>query len=237
MRDFFGFAKEIFKRNKVKILTGGYLILLFAGVGYSLRSADENVFSLEKKIILIDPGHGGADPGKVVSEGAEEKEINLQVSLYLTEYLEQGGAGVYMTRADDEALSDSKRADLRERRRMAEDKEVDAYVSVHQNFYPDSGVRGAQVFYPKGSEEGKALAECIQSRIVEIADNSNKRVVKENNTYYMLKNAEKPSVIVECGFLSNSEENRLLNSEEYQKKIAWAIYIGIADYFSLKETA
>ncbi|MCD8090149.1 MAG: N-acetylmuramoyl-L-alanine amidase, partial [Clostridiales bacterium] len=147
-------------------------------------------------------------------------------------YLEQGGAGVFMPRTEDEALSDSKKADLRERRRMADGDDIDAYVSIHQNFYPSEDVRGAQVFYPKSSEEGRALAESIQSRITEIADESNKRAVKENNTYYMLKNAEKPSVIVECGFLSNPEENRLLNSEEYQKKIAWAVYIGIADYFS-----
>lgn len=217
-------------------MTYGYLILLFAGVGYSLKDSGEDVFSLEKKIILIDPGHGGADPGKVVSEGEKEKEINLKISEYLTEYLEQGGAGVYMTRTDDEALSDSKRADLRERRRLAEKEEVDAYVSIHQNFYPDESVKGAQVFYPKSCEGGKKLAECIQSRLIEIADKSNKRVVKENNTYYMLKNAEKPSVIVECGFLSNPEENRLLNSEEYQKRIAWAIYIGIADYFAENES-
>lgn len=228
--------KNFIKKHKFKILTYGYLILLFAGVGYSLKDSGEDVFSLEKKIILIDPGHGGADPGKVVSEGEKEKEINLKISEYLTEYLEQGGAGVYMTRTDDEALSDSKRADLRERRRLAEKEEVDAYVSIHQNFYPDESVKGAQVFYPKSCEGGKKLAECIQSRLIEIADKSNKRVVKENNTYYMLKNAEKPSVIVECGFLSNPVENRLLNSEEYQKRIAWAIYIGIADYFAGNES-
>lgn len=205
-------------------------MLLFAGVGFSLRNTGEDVFSLERKIILIDPGHGGTDPGKVVSEGDKEKDINLSISLYLAEYLEQGGAGVYMTRTEDEALSDSKRTDLRQRRQLAERSEVDAYVSIHQNFYPQEEVKGAQVFYPKSCDEGKTLAECIQSRLIEI-----ERVVKENSTYYMLKNAEKPSVIVECGFLSNPEENRLLNSEEYQKKIAWAVYIGIADYFAENE--
>ncbi|MCD8216395.1 MAG: N-acetylmuramoyl-L-alanine amidase CwlD [Clostridiales bacterium] len=227
--------REFFKKHKFRILTCGYLLLLFAGVGFSLRNTGEDVFSLERKIILIDPGHGGTDPGKVVSEGDKEKDINLSISLYLAEYLEQGGAGVYMTRTEDEALSDSKRTDLRQRRQLAERSEVDAYVSIHQNFYPREEVKGAQVFYPKSCDEGKALAECIQSRLIEIADESNKRVVKENNTYYMLKNAEKPSVIVECGFLSNPEENRLLNSEEYQKKIAWAVYIGIADYFAENE--
>ncbi len=220
--------------RKIKILTYIYLTLLFAGVGYSLRMPSGDVFSLERKIILIDAGHGGADPGKVVSEGSKEKEINLAIAGYLCDYLQQGGACVYMTRRDDKALSESKREDLRLRRKLADSDEVDAMISIHQNYYPSENVRGAQVFYPRSSDEGKLLADFIQARLKEIADNTNKRITKENNSYYILKNQKKPSVIVECGFLSNPEENKLLNSEDYQKKIAWAIYIGIADYFSDK---
>ncbi|MCC8013781.1 MAG: N-acetylmuramoyl-L-alanine amidase [Eubacterium sp.] len=206
--------KEFWKRRKAEILTCGYFLLLILGVGFSMLGSREEVFSLEKKVILIDAGHGGADPGKVVSEGAEEKEINLKIAEFLREYLLQAGAGVYMTRTDDETPAEGKRADLRERRSLARDSEVDLFVSIHQNFYPSEEVKGAQVFYPKSSEESKALAENIQSRIKELADGENNRVIKENDSYYMLKGAEKPSVIVECGFLSIPEVNRLLNTEE-----------------------
>ena len=229
--------RDFFRRHKMRLLLYGYFLMIFVGVGYSLKNSSEDVFSLEKKVIVVDAGHGGADPGKVAAEGKKEKEINLKIAGYLRQYLEQGGAVVYMTRTDDEALADTKRADLRERRRLADGNDVDAFVSIHQNYYPSESVSGAQVFYPKASEKGKALAGSIQNRIREIADNANKRVIKENNSYYMLKNTEKASVIVECGFLSNPEENRLLNSEEYQKKLAWAIYIGTADYFSSEDTA
>lgn len=229
--------REFFKKHKIKLLIYGYFLVLFAGVGYSLRNTSEDVFSLEKKVIVVDAGHGGQDPGKVVDQGEAEKEINLKIAGYLSQYLKQGGAMVIMSRKTDEALAESKRGDLRERRRLADGDDVDAFVSIHQNFYPSENVKGAQVFYPKASAEGKALADSIQSRLREIADNANQRVIKENNSYYMLKNTEKASVIVECGFLSNPEENKLLNSEEYQKKIAWSVYIGIADYFASKDMA
>ncbi len=226
--------RKIWGAHKIKILTYIYLILLFAGIGYSLGTSSGEVFSLEKKVILIDPGHGGDDPGKVVSKGDKEKEINLIISGYLCKYLEQSGASVRTTRNDDEALAKSKREDLRLRRKLADSDEVDAMISIHQNFYPADNVKGAQVFYPVASEEGKQLADLIQARLKELSGGENTRVTKENNSYYILKNQKKPSVIVECGFLSNPDENKLLNSEEYQKKIAWAIYIGIADYFAAK---
>lgn len=233
----FNILFDYIKQNRLKLLALTYFILLFMGVGYSLRSASKEVFSLEKKVIIIDPGHGGSDPGKVVSQGEKEKAINLKIASFLKEYLEQSGALVYMTRQDDTALSDIKREDLKKRRSMTEARGADAFISIHQNFYPSEKVKGAQVFYPKASEEGKKLADFIQGRIKEIADSSNKRITKENDSYFVLKNVKKPSVIVECGFLSNPKENRLLNSEEYQKKMAWAIFAGIIDYFQQANNA
>ncbi len=200
----------------------------------TLTHTSSQVFSMEKKIILLDPGHGGFDPGKVVPQGNAEKDINLKIACYLLSYLEQNGATVYMTRIDDAALSETKRDDLKARRKLSDSDKVDAMVSIHQNYYPSANVHGAQVFYPSSSEEAKLLADSIQKRISQLADTSNKRVIKENASYYLLKNTKKPSVIVECGFLSNPKENALLNSEEYQKKIAWAIFLGITDYFSFQ---
>lgn len=119
---------------------------------------------------------------------------------------------------------------MKERRNIINDENTDIVVSIHQNSFPKESVRGAQVFYYKKSEQSKRLAECIQTRLKEFADNSNTRIPKANLDYYILKNTQKPAVIVECGFLSNDEENKNLNSEAYQEKIAWAIYMGITDF-------
>jgi N-acetylmuramoyl-L-alanine amidase len=105
-------------------------------------------------------------------------------------------------------------------------------ISIHQNSFPSPSAKGAQVFYYRNSEEGERLAQCIQKAIVEKADNENTRQAKENENYYLLKNTSVPSVIVECGFLSNRAEEAKLNSNEYQQMMAWAIYSGITEYFS-----
>ena len=136
-----------------------------------------------------------------------------------------------MTRNTDEALSNRKRDDMRKRTSLGNNMGVDIVVSIHQNAYTSPGVKGAQVFYFKTSEKSKILADSIQNQLNSFADKSNKRIAKENGNYYMLKNTTAPAVIVECGFMSNSSEEGRLNSEEYQEKLSWAVYMGIEDYF------
>jgi len=218
--------------NKVKILAAVYSVVIVFAVGRSIYSKSAETFSMPvvQKNIVIDAGHGGWDPGKVRSDGVEEKNINLDISLKLQQYLEQGGANVFTTRIDDSALSKKKIEDLRQRKIIAGGDDIDIFISIHQNSFPKKSANGAQVFYYKKSEHGKALAECIQNKIKEFADPKNERVPKPNGEYYILKNTKAASVIVECGFLSNDEENKKLNSEEYQQKIAWAIYMGVLEY-------
>ncbi len=225
------FMKWIFQ-NKVKILAVVYAWLIVFGVWQSFLSKSVETFSMPvaRKNIVIDAGHGGWDPGKVRSDGIEEKNINLAIGIKLQKYLEQAGANVFTTRIDDSALSKKKIEDLKQRKIIASGEDIDIFVSVHQNSFPKNSVKGAQVFYYKNSESGKALAECIQKKIKEFADLENERIPKANGEYYILKNTKAASVIVECGFLSNEDENVKLNSEEYQQKIAWAIYMGIAEY-------
>lgn len=146
-------------------------------------------------------------------------------------YLEQAGATVFLTRSTDEALGGGKREDMAERKRIANESKGDILVSIHQNAFPSAKVKGAQVFYHKNSEEAKYLAECLQESLRERLDDGNRRQAKENADYYILRTTELPAAIVECGFLSNREEERLLNDEDYQDKLAWAIYCGIAAYF------
>lgn len=222
------------KITKSKILTALYIGILLIGVGKSYY--DENiavsVMPVDKKCIVIDAGHGGFDPGKVASDGVNEKNINLAIASKLSTFLEEGGAVIRNTRIEDSSLSESKRQDLKSRAEIANNSKADIFVSIHQNSFPKSSVKGAQVFYYKGSEEGKKLAVFIQSRLKEVVDIDNSRIAKANDSYYVLKQIKIPSVIVECGFLSNGVEHNKLMSSEYQEKLAWAIYMGILDYFN-----
>lgn len=196
------------------------------------EEGEENaMFPMLEATIVLDAGHGGWDPGKTGTAGANEKDLNLAVVEKLAEYLEQGGAEVILTRENDDALGGGKRTDMAERKRIANESGGDILVSIHQNAFPSASARGAQVFYHKLSPEGKLLAECVQESLKSRVDGSNHRMAKENGDYYILRTTEIPAVIVECGFLSNYEEEKLLNDAGYQEKLAWAIYCGVLDYF------
>lgn len=196
-----------------------------------------SVFKKEKGIIVIDPGHGGFDPGKVGINGVNEKEINLKIGLKVKELFESNGYQVIMTRETDAGLyedgeSNKKRADMRKRVEMVNESGANVAVSIHQNSFQQESSRGAQVFYHGQSQEGKKLAEILQEQIKETIGDGNHRVAKANDSYYMLKNTQCPLVIVECGFLSNYEEAQLLCQEDYQDKMAKAIYLGIEKYLN-----
>lgn len=195
------------------------------------QSVVNTMLPLDSKVVILDAGHGGWDPGKTGTIGENEKNINLEIAQKLKQYLEQGGAIVYMTRDTDEALGEKKGEDMKERKRIANESDGDIFVSIHQNAFPKQSAKGAQVFYHKQSEKGKKLAEEIQKSLKKYVDGENTREIKENTNYYILKKTELPSALVECGFLSNAEEEQKLNTEEYQQKVAWAIYVGIMNYF------
>ena len=189
--------------------------------------------------IVVDAGHGGVDPGKIGVDGQLEKDINLSIALMLKEILELRediDIEVVLTRSGDkghysESDSNKKMADMRARCLMVEEAGADMLISIHQNSYHSASVHGAQVFYYDESEEGKRLAESIQASLVfNLSADGKGRVAKANDNYYILLNVECPAVIVECGFLSNQEEARLLESEEYQRKVAEAIGEGVVEY-------
>lgn len=188
----------------------------------------------DKKTIVIDVGHGGNDPGKVSSKGIEEKNVNLEIANYLQDYLIAQDYIVYLTRETDcglydENASNKKSSDLRNRIQFFEDKNATLVVSIHQNSFSDPLQHGAQTFYFTGSESSKQLATSIQSALLKI-DGTNTRTEKSSDSYYLLKNSSMPTVIVECGFLSNPEETAKLTDPNYQKKLAYAISLGICTY-------
>lgn len=184
------------------------------------------------KIVVIDAGHGGLDPGAVSPRGTREDEINLKISQKLRAYLEKEGTKVIMTRTTDGALGKSKREDMNKRVQIIRDSGADVVVSIHLNMFSQSKYYGAQTFYMKNSEEGKKLAKCIQDQLLRILNRGNTRQIKDSDQYLILKASSAPTVLVECGFLSNPEEEKLLKTDEYQEKIAWAIYSGIISYFA-----
>lgn len=191
----------------------------------------------EQRCVVIDAGHGGADPGKVGINGALEKDINLQIAGLLKKFLEAEDIKVVMTRTDenglyDESASNKKVQDMKKRIAIIEEAQPEIVVSIHQNSYHEEYVHGAQVFYYNGSATGKRLAEMIQKRFVINVDPENKREAKANDSYYLLKKTSRPIVIVECGFLSNRQEAERLNSPIYQEKTAWAVHMGILQYLN-----
>ena len=189
------------------------------------------------KIIVIDAGHGGVDAGvRGITTSTKESDINFAISLYLRGYFADAGFTVVMTRKNQGGLyglatTGFKMRDMKKRKQIIEESGADMVISVHQNFCPIPSRRGGQVFYNGSSESGKLLAQSIQSSI-----NGMEQAVRQSSAltgdYYMLKCTESPSVIVECGFLSNVEDEALLISKEYQKSIAYAIFKGAVSYYS-----
>ena len=209
-------------------------ILVAAYYKYNPIAIKTSSLSTNSKIIIIDPGHGGFDPGKPGIKGEDEKHLNLKIALKLRNYLEQSGSIVIMTRTTDDDVDGMdgvkhKSKDMAERKKLAEGGDI--LVSIHQNSFTQPSVKGAQTFYNQNSAKGEKLAKLIQSSIKTYADSKNRREAKSNTNYYVLKATEIPAVIVECGFLTNPEEEEKLNSEEYQDKLAWSIYLGIVKYF------
>ena len=226
-------------KKRIEVIMG--VVLLVAAGFLAKRGAiyvQQSKVGEEKTCIVIDAGHGGTDPGKIGINGKKEKDINLQIAKELKKKLEKEGIEVVMTRESDEGLYNSssrnkKVDDMKKRCKIIDEAKPVFTISIHQNSYPEEYVKGAQVFYYGQSQEGKEFAEILQESMVQQLDKENHRTAKANESYYLLKKTESPTVIVECGFLSNSEEAKLLADKDYQKKVAEAIHTGIKKY--LKE--
>lgn len=219
------------------VIVGLVLLAAVIETGRSVYTWSQQVAKQPRYTIVIDPGHGGNDPGKIGINDVPEKDVNLAISLELKEILEQNDCRVVMTRQKDEALyqagdTNKKVADLRARCQMINDSGADAVISIHQNSFTAESSWGAQVFYRASSQEGKKLADILQTQLVSGLDPDNRRVAKANSDYFMLKNTTATMVIVECGFLSNSKEAELLTQASYQRRVAWAVALGVLQYVS-----
>jgi N-acetylmuramoyl-L-alanine amidase len=230
------------KRLKVIGFSVGLLLLFFI-LQYDFIK--ENTWGdsawnlpLSGKIILLDPGHGGPDGG-AGNEQALEKDIALNISLKVRDYLQEQGALVIMTRESDKDLADEdtrgysrrKVEDLKKRLKMINDSDNDLFVSIHLNAIPSSRWSGAQTFYAPHYQENVKVAKFIQDELRVNLENTTRKA-KQINQVYILKHAKKPGVLVEVGFLSNPTEREQLKKDSYQEKVAASIYQGVLRYFT-----
>ncbi|MGL5329422.1 MAG: N-acetylmuramoyl-L-alanine amidase CwlD [Peptostreptococcaceae bacterium] len=236
-------------RKYIKYITfWGIALIVMTCCVLKIREVSEeaiNYMPVTNKTIVLDAGHGGIDSGTSNKDKTVyEKDINLAITLKLKELIEASGGMVILTRDDDSSLYEELgnkttrqkyNENLKNRKKIADESNADMFVSVHLNFFEQSKYYGAQTFYPEGMKESEDLAKNVQDELKRVVDNSNNRVIKPRDNLYLLKSCKMPSILIECGFLSNEKETELLNDEEYQEKIAWAIYAGIQKYFSENE--
>ena len=218
----------------MKIVAIMMLSFLVLNISLLKVNAEEN-----NKVIVIDPGHGGIDGGAKSENGVIEKDINLSISLKTKAALESKGYKLIMTRSEDVGLytegkkvREKKIEDLGNRVKIKKDNKCDAFISIHQNMFPQKNCKGAQV-WSANNEPSQKLGKIIQQKFKEEVDQNNKREAKVVKKEYKILNDgyEGASVIVECGFLSNPEECELLGKEDYQNKIANTLANAIDEYF------
>lgn len=189
--------------------------------------------------IILDAGHGSPDGGAVGQDGSIESDLNLEVVLKLQKLLEASNCTVLLTRSDENGIYETtadtirkqKVSDMKNRVNIANTSDAEMFISIHMNKLPQAKYSGWQTFYKNEDNTSKKIANTIQTSLNYFIKKENSRTIKSISGIYLTKNVEIPLVIVECGFLSNEEENKLLQTEEYQKELAWSIYIGIMDYF------
>lgn len=221
-----------------------FLVYSFIVAGIlKLKDENESIMTnstaVTSHVIVIDAGHGKPDEGAVGLYGTTEEAINLKIALKLQALIEQSGGIVYLTRSDENGIysADSntikqmKVSDIKNRVAIGNQEDVDVFISIHLNKYPESIYSGWQTFYQSDNEESLKLATCIQEGLNNSISTPNNRVPLPLKGIYIMDNVENTTVTVECGFLSNEYEAKKLQEDEYQDKLAWGIFIGIQDFF------
>ena len=202
------------------------------------QTSSTNIYNNYFPVLIIDAGHGGEDGGAVADDKTLEKDINLDISIKLNDILSVFGYKTKMIRNKDidlhltgDTIRQRKISDIQERYKIMNSIDDCLYISVHQNKFNDARIHGAQTFYSPNNNESKILADFIQESISSQLQPDNNRVIKKSGTdIYLLYNATKPTVLVECGFISNYKELANLKNYDYQQQMALSIAFGIINY-------
>ena len=229
--------------NKKRILFI-IMFILISTFTYSINTKKKNTIStsslpVSNKVVILDAGHGKPDEGASSNLGTTEESINLKITKKVQNLLEQSGSTVILTRSDENGIYDQdenslrnkKVSDIKNRVKIGNESSADIFVSIHLNKIEQSQYYGWQTFFKTNNEQSKKLAQNIQQSLNESIQKENKRESLKISGKYIIDHVEIPISIVECGFLSNPEEEKLLQQDEYQSRLAWGIYTGIMNYF------
>lgn len=235
---------KIGKKSIIAIITAFLIILsamLYLTFMANFSAAEASSMPITQKTVIVDAGHGGDDGGAIGIDGTVEKNINLDIALKLEKILKFYGFNVIMTRTQDvmtcddglDSLRKRKISDIHNRFELMRKNPDAIFISVHQNKFEDSSQHGTQVFYSGNDERSKEIAEAIQTSVTLTLQRKNDRVVKKSGSgIYLLYHAKIPAVLVECGFISNSDEVKKLKDESYRMKLAILIADGLLKYLS-----
>jgi len=242
------FTAKIVTKGMEKLRVMTLVVLCFVALGLA---SEPHVAPVEASVpdslaaltVALDPGHGGYDGGaRAMDSGIWEKELTLQIAQAIEKELTARGANVVLTRTKDVCLAEDgsgkarKRADLQKRLDIAEEAGADVFLSIHLNEYRDRSESGPQVFYQQGADAGRLLAGAMQESLIQTLHPSKQRKANAGD-YYVLRNTALPAVLVECGFLSNAEEEKKLLDKAYHRLIAQAVANGLEEWWELSAKA
>lgn len=220
------------------------IMIMVSVISFAVNSKPKNTIQtvslpVSDKTIVLDAGHGSPDEGAESLNGVTEASINLIITKKVQSLLEQSGCKVILTRSDENGiynldsntLKEKKVTDIKNRVKIGNESSADAFISIHLNKIPQSQYYGWQAFFKENNEKSEELAKSLQEELNSSIQRENKREALKITGKYIVEHVEIPIAIIECGFLSNPEEEQLLQQNEYQDKLAWGIYNGIMDYF------
>ena len=212
------------------------LLAVFARVSDNVVPASAQVD--ERPVIVLDAGHGGLDSGAVGKSGVLEKDVNLSIVKHLREMLELSGFNVVVTRDEDisiydagvEGIRNQKLSDMDNRLKIVQSYPDSIFLCIHQNNYTDPQYFGGQMFYNNNNPNNRTLAQIMQNRFAVLQEGNDREIKLSGDELFLLKSNKHPSLMIECGFLSNPEEEARLATTEYQQQVAFSIYCGVLEY-------
>ena len=226
------------RRKLISCLVAGFLLCAFCVLSYA-----DTFFESHTLTVIIDAGHGLPDGGAVGTGGTVEQELNLKIAKKLEDVLIAKNINVIMTREDEtgiwdedsQTIREKKRSDMNNRLKIMKKSDADLFISIHMNSFPAKKTSGLRIFYSKNSPEIKGLAEHIQSRMCDITGAGTSVINTADTSLFLMKNPPVPAILVECGFLSNAEEEKRLKTDDYQARLAWAMADAIEKYYAAQE--